>query len=118
MLTGTDGDALSIEQCADVVRVDVFEDERDDPGLLAGGPDDPPSDWEGLLYRDPKTKAILTSPANMETILQYHDDWREVLTYDGMSCRTIKRRAPAYPGGEARHCVPGYGGCHRIACFH
>ena len=71
----------------------------DDPP--PGGPDDPPSDWEGLLYRDPKTKAILTSPANMETILQYHDDWREVLTYDGMSCRTIKRRAPAYPGGEA-----------------
>lgn len=70
----------------------------DDPP--PGGPDDPIGDWESLLYRNGRGE-IITSQANMETVLQHHHGWRDVLAYDDMSYRTIKRRPPPYPGGQA-----------------
>ena len=66
-------------------------DFADDPG---------PDDWEYLLYRNGRQEAI-TSPANLETLFRFHPAWRDLLAYDDMSYRTIKRRTPPYPGGDA-----------------
>lgn len=70
----------------------------DDPP--PGGPDDPLGDWEALLYRNGRGETI-TSPANLETVLEHHPGWAGALAYDDMSYRTLKRKPPPYPGGEA-----------------
>lgn len=70
----------------------------DDPP--PGGPDDPIGDWEALLYRNNRGEPI-TSPANLETVLEHHPGWAGALVYDDMSYRTLKRKPPPYPGGEA-----------------
>ena len=82
------------------------------PGPPPEEPPPPPSDpppgaateglpgWEELLYRNGRND-VITSAANIETILSNHDAWSGLLGYDEMSYRTIKRRPPPYPGGEA-----------------
>lgn len=65
-----------------------------------GGPDDPMDDWESLLYRN-RGGDVITSPANMQTLLENHPAWAGVLAYDEMSYRVVKRCPPPYPGGEA-----------------
>lgn len=74
-------------------------DDREPPGGL-GGPVDPRANWDALLYRNGRGE-VITSPANIETILQHHPAWRDVLVYDAMSYRVIKLAAPPYPGGVA-----------------
>lgn len=44
---------------------------------------------------------VITSPANLETLLEHHEGWAGVLAYDEMSYRALKLRAPPYRGGEA-----------------
>lgn len=69
-------------------------------------PDSPPTDagsledWESLLSRNGRNE-VITSPANMETILLNHEAWAGLLAYDAMSYRTIKLREPPYRGGKA-----------------
>lgn len=70
----------------------------DDPAELSP-PDDPDDDWERLLYRNGKGE-VITSPANLETLFRFHPSWMDLLAWDDMSYRTVKRRAPPYPGGE------------------
>ncbi|HOW75564.1 MAG TPA: VapE family protein, partial [Candidatus Competibacteraceae bacterium] len=62
------------------------------------GPDEPLENWEALLYRNGRGE-VITSPANLETILDHHAGWLDTLVYDDMSYRTLKYRAPPYPGG-------------------
>lgn len=69
----------------------------DDPP--PGGPHDPMADWEALLYRN-NSGTIVTSAANLETVLHNHPGWQGVLAYDQMSYRAVKRRPPPYAGGE------------------
>lgn len=70
----------------------------DDPP--PGGPDDPLGEWEHLLFRNRSGEPI-TSPANIETVLEHHEGWAGTLVYDDMSYRAMKVRPPPYPGGEA-----------------
>jgi len=42
---------------------------------------------------------VVTSAGNIELILRNHPQWTGLLAYDEMSYRTVKRRAPPYPGG-------------------
>ena len=41
MVPGANGDALAVEDGADVVRVDAFDDEADDGRFLLSGSDEP-----------------------------------------------------------------------------
>ena len=63
-------------------------------------PEGDSADWERLLYRNGRDE-VITSPANLETLFRFHPAWVDLLAYDDMSYRTIKRRVPPYPGGVA-----------------
>lgn len=74
------------------------EEPPEPPDPPPGGPDPPRDDWESWLIRNGRGE-VITSPANLETVLQHHEAWKELLVYDAMSYRSLKRRAPPYPGG-------------------
>ncbi|MDS4070220.1 MAG: bifunctional DNA primase/polymerase [Candidatus Competibacter sp.] len=69
-----------------------------------GGPNGPGGEWESRLYRSNRGD-VITSPANLETILEHHDGWDGVLAYDEMSYRALKMpcwRATATARGRSR----------------
>jgi len=57
-------------------------------------------DWKRLLRKDADTKCILSTDANVETLLRFHPAWKGLLAYDSFSYRTMKRRQPPYEGGK------------------